>query len=133
MANIVVTGRDSNVTTRHKQHTEEKLAKLERYYNGVTKIEAILSHAAEGCEAELVISIRRGNPIICHSQAKELYAAVDACLDKAESQLTKHKERQKNHRGERAADAGAAPTESEGDDEKLESYEDIVEKTDFSQ
>ncbi len=135
MATIVVTGRDSEVTSRNKQHAEEKLAKLERYYDGITKIEAVLGHGSDGAEAELVISVRRRKPIVCHVKAKELYAAIDLVLDKAEGQLTKFKERRKAQRTrKRAAQTSASGAAGASDeDEKLESYEDIVEKTDFSQ
>ena len=135
MATIVVTGRDSEVTSRNKQHAEDKLAKLERYYNGITKIEATLGHQADGAEAELVISVRRRKAIVCHGKAKELYAAIDVVLDKAEGQLTKFKERTQDQRT-RKPTGQVAPDEAMGladDEENLESYEDIVEKTDFSQ
>ena len=135
MATIVVTGRDSEVTSRNKQHAEDKLAKLERYYNGITKIEAVLGHQADGAEAELVISVRRRKAIVCHGKAKELYAAIDVVLDKAEGQLTKFKERTQDQRT-RKPTGQVAPGEAMGvadDEENLESYEDIVEKTDFSQ
>ncbi len=102
MATIVVTWRDSEVTSRNKQHAEEKLAKLERYYNGITKIEAVLGHVSDGAEAELVISVRKRRPIVCHSKAKELYAAIDIVLDKAEGQLTRFKERTRDQRTKRA-------------------------------
>ena len=135
MATIVVTGRDSEVTSRNKQHAEDKLAKLERYYNGITKIEAVLGHQADGAEAELVISVRRRKAIVCHGKAKELYAAIDVVLDKAEGQLTKFKERTLDQRT-RIPTGQVAAGEAMGvadDEENLESYEDIVEKTDFSQ
>ncbi len=135
MATIVVTGRDSEVTSRNKQHAEDKLAKLERYYSGITKIEAVLGHRADGAEAELVISVRRRKAIVCHGKAKELYAAIDVVLDKAEGQLTKFKERTLDQRT-RIPTGQVAAGEAMGvadDEENLESYEDIVEKTDFSQ
>ena len=136
MATIVVTGKDSEVTSRNKQHAEEKFAKLSRYYDGITKIEAVLGHRSDGAEAELVISVRRRRPIVCHSRAKELYAAIDMVLDKAEGQLTRFKERTKNQRAKKRA-GRVSVTNAEGvtldGEENLESYEDIVEKTDFSQ
>ena len=135
MATIVVTGRDSEVTSRNKQHAEEKLAKLERYYNGITKIEAVLGHRADGAEAELVISVRRRKAIVCHGKAKELYAAIDVVLDKAEGQLTRFKERTKDQRTRKpTGQVSAGEVMGVADEEEnLESYEDIVEKTDFSQ
>mgnify|MGYP001205540417 CR=1 FL=1 len=132
MAAIVVTGRDARISTREKQHAEGKLEKLERYFDGIHQIEAVLGHEADAADVEFIISVRKGKPIVCHSQAKELYAAIDLCLDKAESQLTKFKERAKKHRAEAMA-AASAETASGSEDDNLESYEDIVDKTDFSQ
>ena len=135
MATIVVTGRDAEITSRNKQHAEEKLAKLERYHSGITRIEAVLGHNAEGAEAELVISVRRRRKaIVCHGKAKELYAAIDVVLDKAEGQLTRIKERSQDRKKRSTGSAAGGQAAGAADEEdKLESYEDIVEKTDFSQ
>ncbi len=132
MAPIVVTGRDERVTSRHKQHAQDKLSKLGKYFDGIQRIEAVLGHDSHGAEAELVISIRSGKPLVCHSKGKELYAAVDTVLDKAEKQLTRHKEKLKGHKGGgRAVPPSLEPTESAADGEE-EGYQDIVEKRDFS-
>ena len=77
-----------------------KIEKLEKYFNGITRIEMILSNSGDLSEAELVISVKRGSQIVCRTQDKDLYAAIDLVLDKAEAQLTKHKERLKEHRGQ---------------------------------
>lgn len=127
MANIVITGRDADILAHHRTHAEEKLMKLERYYGGVSKIEGVLGHEAGGADVELVIHVHRGNPIVCHAQAKELYAAID----KAESQLTKFKERRKQHRSDRASVRNLTISTADAD-EDLEIYEDIVDKTEFS-
>ena len=140
MATITVTGRDSQVSTRNKEHAEEKLSKLARYFDGIVKIEAVLGHSGEGAEAEVVISVPRGSPIVCRSTAQDLHAAVDLVLDKAEVQLTKHKERIKErktpHKGApgEVFEAGAAPPKPDDDtpdDDTLESYDDVIEKRDF--
>lgn len=98
MPSIVVTGRDEKVTSRHKQHAEQKISKLERYFNGIVKIEAVLGHQPDGSAVELVISVQGGKPIVCHSRSKELYAAIDLVLDKAEKRLTRHKEKLKDQK-----------------------------------
>lgn len=104
MATIVVTGRDDQISSRSKEHAEDKLSKLERYYDGIGKIEAVLCHSGDVAEVELVISVKRGKTIVCRSRAKELYAAIDLVLDKAETQLTKFKERLKDHRAPKASE-----------------------------
>jgi putative sigma-54 modulation protein len=102
MPQIFVTGRDGQVTAKNREHAEDKITKLEKYFDGIGKIEAILGHSGDEAQVELVIRVRRGNPIVCHSKAKDLYAAIDLVIDKAEIQLTKFKERRKAHsRGEK--------------------------------
>jgi putative sigma-54 modulation protein len=129
---IIVTGRDAQVSSTNRKHAEEKIAKLERYFNGIQKIEAVLGHSGDEAGVELVISVRRAKPIICHSHAKDLYAAIDMVIDKAEIQLTKLKERIKTHKGRNAADLAPDAMSASGDDEKLESYDEVIEKRDFS-
>ena len=43
--------------------------------------------------AELLISVKKGSQIVCHEEGKDLYAAIDLALDKAETQLTRFKEK----------------------------------------
>lgn len=137
MPPIVVTGRDDRVTQRQKQHAEEKFRKLEKYFAGILKIEATLSHGsthgAGEAEVELLVSVRGGKPIICRSRSKELYAAVDMVLDKAESQLTRYKEKLKARKAAAQRPAsGALPAGAAPDSGENEAYQDIVEKRDFS-
>src|SRR5262245_41955083 len=128
MVNILVTGRGERFTSRDRKHAEEKIHKLEKYFNGMTRIEIILQKVAEMAEVELVISVKRGSQIVCHARDKDLYAAVDLVLDKAEIQLTRHKEKVRHRRTGREVPEG---TGEETGEEQLEAYEDIVEKREF--
>lgn len=136
MATIHVTGKDAQVSSRNKEHAQEKLSKLARYFNGIGTIEAFLGHSGDDAEVEVVISVPRGSPIVCRSAARDLYAAIDLVLDKAEAQLTKHKERIRTHKGEKPSlGAAAASPGGEGaevEDAQLESYDDVIEKRDFT-
>jgi putative sigma-54 modulation protein len=131
MPTIVVAGRDERVTSRNKIHAEEKIAKLERYFDGIEKIEAVIGHTGDDAVVELIISVRRAKPIICQSQSKDLYAAIDKVIDKAEAQLTKFKERRKAHKGEKDRTDGMGPA-SAVTDEPLETYDEVIDKRDFS-
>ena len=137
MPRIVVTGRDDRVTSRHKKHTERKISKLERYFDGIVSIESVLGFNGESAQAEVLISVRRGRQLVCNAKAKDLYAAVDLVLDKAETQLIRHKEKLKSHKSDMARPnrrEGAVPDFSGGGEVESdeETYQDIVEKRDFS-
>ena len=130
MATIVVTGRGDRITSRDRKHAEDKIQKLEKYFNGITRIEFILNQNAEISDVELVISVKRGSPIVCRMKDKDLYAAVDLVLDKAEIQLTRHKEKVRNRRPGKEGDV-ETPEPGEPAEEKLEAYDDIVNKQEF--
>lgn len=134
MTTIIVTGKDAQVTSRTKDHAQEKLSKLARYFNGIGKIEAVLGHSGDDAEVEVVISVPRGSPVVCHSRARDLYTAIDLVLDKAEAQLTRHKEKVKERKSPKAGDKLSRENDQEvsDDDEGLESYEDVIEKRDFN-
>ena len=132
MPTIAVTGRDAQVSPRSREHAEEKISKLEKYFDGIGKIEAILGHSGDEADVELVITVRRGNPIVCHGRSKDLYAAIDIVIDKAEVQLTKFKERRKAHKGEKSASGPNATGPKGAVEEPLESYDEVIEKRDFS-
>lgn len=132
MAPIVVTGRSEKITSWDRQHAEDKIGKLEKYFRGITRIEMILEKNAQQSEAELVISVKRGSQIVCHARDKDLFAAIDLVLDKAETQLTRHKEKVRDHHrpGREEEEAARGGTQEAGE-ETLEAYEDIVEKREF--
>ncbi|MGQ9589539.1 MAG: ribosome hibernation-promoting factor, HPF/YfiA family [Planctomycetota bacterium] len=122
MATIHVTGKDSAVSSTNKAHAEEKLSRLAKYFNGIEKIEAVLGRVGDDASIEVVISIPRANPIVCRSQARDLYAAIDLVLDKAETQLTRHKERVRQRKLARR-EVGQGLEEIAGEAEGLEAGE----------
>ncbi|HZN59401.1 MAG TPA: ribosome-associated translation inhibitor RaiA [Planctomycetota bacterium] len=140
MATIQITGRDGQITAQNKTHARDKITKLEKYFDGTEKIEAILTRSGGSASVELVMSVRKGKPLVCQCEDKDLYAAIDKVLDKAEALLTKRKERLKDHKGGKpavrsrvsskkgASKSGAA---SSSDDEGLESYDEVIEKRNF--
>ena len=128
MVPISITGRGDKVTPTQKQHAEEKIQKLERYFNGITRIEAILDKGSDRSHVELVISVKKGAQIVVHHEDKELYAAIDLVLDKAETQLTRHKEKKQAKRTTKLSESFDGPEEPAED---LETYQEIVEKEEF--
>lgn len=115
MVSIQVTGKDPTVTSANKSHAEEKLSRLGRYFGGIEKIEAVLGRVGDEASVEIVISIPRARPIVCRSQARDLYAAIDLALDKAETQLTRHKERVRQRKVARREVGPGLEESGEGD------------------
>ncbi len=118
MVPITITGRN-DVTSGQKDHAREKVGKLERYFNGINRIDVVLEKGSDRSRAEVLISVSRGSQIVCHHDHKDLYAAIDLVIDKAETQLTRFKEKIQDHRPARGRGA-APPSLPEVPDEELE-------------
>ncbi len=108
---VTVTGRHPGFTPHVKEYAENKVNRLERYFDGTQRIEVVLRREADDSIAELIITAS-GRQIICESRDPDLYAAIDHVLDKAEHQLTRYKEKRKEHRGKHVAEEGALPEEA---------------------
>ena len=125
MVPITITGRNE-VTSRQKAHARDKAAKLLRYFNGIVRIEVVLERNTDRARAELLISVKKGSQIVCHQEGKDLYAAIDLVLDKAETQVTRFKEKLQAKRPSQRPDfeppVGASAREDEpgSDAEALE-------------
>ena len=107
---VTVTGRHPGITPHVKEYAENKVNRLERYFDGTQRVEVIMRREADDSIAELIITAR-GRQIICEARDPDLYAAIDLALDKAENQLTRYKEKRKEHRGKHAEE-GAQPEEA---------------------
>ncbi|HHF7365685.1 TPA: ribosome hibernation promoting factor [Legionella bozemanae] len=92
---INITGHHIDVTPALRAFTEEKFDKLERHFDQITSINVVLNVEKLRQIAEATIHVTKGE-LHASSESEDLYAAIDALIDKLERQLTKHKE--KNHK-----------------------------------
>ncbi len=94
---IEYTGHGVDVTDALKGYVKEKFSKLERHFDKIIAAHFTfhlekLDHIAE---ATLLVA-----KMEVHAEAKseDMYAAVDALVDKLDRQLLKHKEKLMHHR-----------------------------------
>ena len=93
---ISVTGQHLEVTDSLREYVTSKLGKLERYFDQVTNVHAILSVEKERQKAEATIHINGAN-LFAEAEDESMYAAIDALADKLDRQLKKHKEKRADH------------------------------------
>ena len=98
---VSVTARDSSIKNATKRYAEEKGEKLFRFFDGITKVEMVLGNEGQLYRAEVVIFVRKGEPITAHVDQDDLKAAIDLVTDQAIRSLTKYKEKLKSHRAVR--------------------------------
>lgn len=91
--NITISGRHLNITEAMKEYARKKVAKLERFFDRIMKIQVILDVEGERQTAEMIVSAARGSTLIAEVATTDMYAAIDLAIDKIERQLTRHKEK----------------------------------------
>lgn len=94
---IQLTGRNLEITPALKTYSEDKLQRLKHIYNNITTINLILhiEHLSHIAEATIHLDHTE-----LHAKAEEndMYSAIDKLIDKLQSQVTKLKEKQSDHR-----------------------------------
>lgn len=100
---LSVTGQHLDVTESLRDHITSKMEKLERHFDKMTNVHAILSVEKLRMKAEATIHINGAN-LFANAENEDMYAAIDALIDKLDRQLIKHKEkRSDHHRGSSSA------------------------------
>jgi putative sigma-54 modulation protein len=95
-----ITGHHVDITDSMRDYVTSKLERLERHFDSVTNVHAILSVEKLRQKAEATLHVTGGN-LFAEAENEDMYAAIDALVDKLDRQVKKHKEKIKNHhRGE---------------------------------
>lgn len=98
---LTITGHHVDVTPALKNKVKSKLSKLERHFDHLTDVHCILTVEKLQHKAEATVHLSGGT---IHADAIEadMYAAVDALVDKLSRQVTKHKEKLTDHHPRKA-------------------------------
>lgn len=97
---INITGHHIDITRALREFVQIKFARLERHFDNMTNVHVILNVEKERKNAEATIQVTQGK-IFADAQDEDMYAAIDALVDKLDRQLKKHKEKlTDHHRGE---------------------------------
>jgi len=95
---INITGHGIQVTDAIRTYLTDKLSRLlEKRNNHITSINVILNVEKLQQIAKATIHLPPKAEIHAHSESSDLYSAIDALIDKLNHQLTKHKEKLKEH------------------------------------
>ncbi|TSA01807.1 MAG: ribosome-associated translation inhibitor RaiA [Methylococcus sp.] len=93
---IDITGHHIQVTEALKNHIHEKFTRIERHFEQAMKIHVVLEVEKHGQKAEATIQVK-GETLFAEDTQDDLYAAIDALVDKLDRQLIKYKEKHQSH------------------------------------
>jgi putative sigma-54 modulation protein len=95
---ITFSTRHMDSTPALKTHTEEKAAKLPRYFDRIQSIEVVLEKIKDIMRGEVRVHVEHNHVLVCHHDEPDAYAAIDGALHKMERQLTEQKEMTRNRK-----------------------------------
>jgi putative sigma-54 modulation protein len=97
-----LTGHHVDITDALRQYVTTKFERLERHFDSVTNVHVVLSveKLQQKAEAKMHVS---GADVFADSIHEDMYAAIDALVDKLDRQVKKHKEKLQTRRSGGAA------------------------------
>lgn len=91
------TGHQVEITPALREFTTKKFERLQRFGTMISNIHVIFNTNKVNKIVEAQIKLH-GTEFHASSESADMYAAIDTLIDKINRQLTKHKEKQDNHR-----------------------------------
>jgi len=100
---IIVKGRNAEVSDRFRVHVEEKLQKVEQLAPRAQRVEVEVTHEPNPAQAEtserIEITVRDKGPVIrAEASASDRYGALDLAIGKLLERLRRARDRRKDHR-----------------------------------
>ena len=93
---VNITGHHVDITDSLQNYVESKLERLERHFDNVTNVHVILTVEKQRQKAEATIHIS-GADVYADAVNSDMYASIDALIDKLDRQIKKHKEKTQDH------------------------------------
>jgi putative sigma-54 modulation protein len=94
---ITIDGHHVEISEALHEYIQSKMSRIERHFDQVVDVHVVLAVEKQRKKAEATIHVA-GNNLHAHSEHDDMYAAIDALLDKLDRQVKKHKEKLTNHR-----------------------------------
>jgi putative sigma-54 modulation protein len=110
--NLYLTGHHLEITPAIRDYVVAKLDRVARHFDDVIDVNVVM--AVDKLRHQVEVNLHtRGKDIHVEAVAPDMYAAIDALVDKLDRQVLKHKEKRALHRHESAAiKRDAAATEA---------------------
>lgn len=99
---IIVKGRNAEVSDRFREHVEDKLQKIEQFAPRAQRVDVEVTHEPNPAQAEtserIEITIRDKGPVIrAEAAASDRYGALDIAMGKLIERLRRVRDRRKEH------------------------------------
>ena len=114
---IVVNGRNSEISDRFREHVQEKLHRLEKFdqRQRIHRVEVEVTHEKNPRQHDTAACVEmtlrsRGPAVRAEAKSTDQHTALDAAIDKLEAQLRRATDRRRISRGQRRPSSLAEAT-----------------------
>ena len=121
---IVVKGRNSEISDQFREHVHEKLLRIEKYdqRQKIHRVEVEVTHEKNPRQhdraARVEMTLRsRGPAVRAEASSTDQHSALDAAMDKLESRLRKAVDRLRVHHGNRTPQSVSVAISDGGEDD----------------
>jgi putative sigma-54 modulation protein len=90
--NLNLTGHHIDITPAIRNYVTSKIERITRHFDHVIDVSVILSVEKLKQKAEANVHVT-GKAIFCETDHEDMYAAIDALVDKLDRQILKYKNR----------------------------------------
>jgi putative sigma-54 modulation protein len=91
-----LTGHHVEITESMRTYVEKRLEKVKRHFDHVIDVHCVMSVEKLEHKAEATVHVS-GTNIFADAVDTNIYAAIDALVDKLDRGVLKHKEKQRDH------------------------------------
>lgn len=95
--NLNIDGQHFEVTPPLKDYVNKRFIRITDHFENITKAHVVLSVEKLQQKAEIQLHVK-GREIHASATDADMYAAIDAMMDKVHRQAIKHKEKLKSHK-----------------------------------
>lgn len=91
-----ITGQHLEITDSLRNYVTEKMEKIERHFDHVGNAHVVLTVEKTRQMVEAKVNVT-GGEIFANAEDTDMYAAIDALIEKLDRQVKKHKEKLTDH------------------------------------
>lgn len=113
--NINIDGHHIDITPPLKDYVNKRFTRIKEHFENITTAHVVLSLDKLQHKAEIQLHFK-GKEIHASAIDADMYAAIDAVMDKAQRQVVKHKEKLHSHDGHSIKDSGDVPSREDDDE-----------------
>jgi putative sigma-54 modulation protein len=106
--NVSIVGKQFELTDSIKAHVDSAISTLDKYNLDIISIKAIMTgderNGKKGFASEFAINLPNKNTVVIKQKDKDIYAAVDLAIDRAQKVLRRHSDKIRDHKAVKATE-----------------------------